>query len=120
MPPRVNLFTARKAFPVSTPFVGGPQSLALFAPSRTAPAAAPLQRRWNSEKKTDLGADAEQPGRMKGPTEDALPHVSEEAAATDRIMSKEKSCDGVPSSPELEQGSPVSEVCVYMCLLLCW
>lgn len=47
---------------------------------------------------------------MKGPTEDALPHVSEEAAATDRIMSKEKSCDGVPSTPELEQGTPISEV----------
>ena len=54
---------------------------------------------------------------MKGPTEDALPHVSEEAAATDRIMSKEKSCDGVPSSPELEQGTPVSEVCLVFFLL---
>lgn len=119
MPPRVNLFTARKAFPVSSPFVGGGRrGGALFAPSRSGAAA----RRWYSEKKTDLGGDPEQPGRMKGPTEDALPHVSEEAAATDRIMSKEKSCDGVPSSPELEQGSPVSEVCIA-CLLVglwCW
>lgn len=59
---------------------------------------------------------------MKGPTEDALPHVSEEAAATDRIMSKEKSCDGVPSTPELEQGTPISEVGILYSMdgYLCW
>lgn len=28
----------------------------------------------------------------------------------DDIMSKEKRCDGIPSSPELEQGTPISEV----------
>ena len=28
----------------------------------------------------------------------------------DRILQKEKSCDGQPSSPELEQGSPVEDV----------
>lgn len=44
------------------------------------------------------------------PTQDQLPHVSEEAAEIDRIMNKEKSCDGQPSSPELEQGTPVEEV----------
>ena len=126
MPPRLKLFTARKAIPVlrsttpSSVTIGGPQrSLSIFAhhhQSSTAPVG--LQRRWNSsgsgsdEKHTVLGG-ASQTGRMKGPTEDALPHASEEAAATDRIMSKEKSCDGVPSSPELEQGTPVSEVCLF-------
>jgi small subunit ribosomal protein S7 len=39
-----------------------------------------------------------------------LPPVSEEAAEIDRIMNKEKKCDGQPASPELEQGTPVSEV----------
>lgn len=50
------------------------------------------------------------PDEQKFPTQDQLPHVSEEAAEMDRIMNKEKSCDGQPASPELEQGTPVEEV----------
>lgn len=52
------------------------------------------------------GNNGEQP---KGPNQDQLPHVSEEAAAIDRIMA-EKRCDGTPATPELEQGSPIDEV----------
>jgi small subunit ribosomal protein S7 len=50
--------------------------------------------------------EEEQP---KGPNEDHLPHVSKEAAQTDRIVGEK--CDGnTPGSPELEQGTPVDEV----------
>ena len=36
----------------------------------------------------------------------------------DDIMSKEKRCDGIPSSPELEQGTPISEVIPFSFLFL--
>lgn len=71
--------------------------------------------------------------KPKGPTQDQLPHVSQEAAAIDKIMHGKK-CDGnAPGSPEIEQGTPVEEVgyihvhvrvCVmlmkrkYICLLI--
>lgn len=42
-------------------------------------------------------------------SKDQLPHVSEEAAAIGKIMG-EKRCDGTPATPELEQGTPVSEI----------
>jgi hypothetical protein len=69
------------------------------------------QQRANSStsdgKPKELPEEPEQP---KGPTQDQLPHVSEEAAAIDKILSGKK-CDGnVPGSPELEQGTPVDEV----------
>lgn len=55
----------------------------------------------------DLPKEAEQP---KGPTQDELPTVSEEAAAIDKIITGKK-CDGnAPGSPELEQGTPIDEV----------
>lgn len=109
MPPRLNLFTAHKA--VSTlrqtaaPSLA-PRSIALPLRIR-AEQSTPAQTRWNSSKpgSKDLGPD-----EQKFPTQDQLPHVSEEAAELDRIMNKEKSCDGQPSSPELEQGTPVEEV----------
>lgn len=71
--------------------------------------AAPVQRRWNSSRDVQDLPPEEEP---KGPTQDQLPHVSEEAAEISRIMNKdkEKQCDGTPSTPELEQGTPVSEV----------
>jgi hypothetical protein len=47
-----------------------------------------------------------------------MPHVSEEAAEVSRIMDKEKRCDGVPSTPELQQGTMVSEVCQQIFLVL--
>lgn len=68
---------------------------------------APVQKRWNSSKGDKKVIP---PDEQKFPTQDPLPHVSEEAAEMDRIMSKEKSCDGQPTAPELEQGTPVSEV----------
>ena len=37
-----------------------------------------------------------------GPNQEQLPHVSEEAAATDKIMGEE--------GPDIEQGTPVQEV----------
>jgi hypothetical protein len=46
---------------------------------------------------------------LNGPNQDRLPHVSEEAAAVDKIIGK--TCDGgSPSTPELEQGTPIDEV----------
>ncbi|GLA24083.1 low-affinity phosphate transporter [Aspergillus niger] len=117
MPPRLNLFTGR-AVPVLR------QSANSSAASRRSfatilntnrPCAASTghglksglsasvrgQRRCNSS-----GSDGQD--RPKGPTEDPLPHVSEEAAEVSKIM--DKKCDGTPASPELEQGSPISEI----------
>lgn len=104
MPPRLNIFTANKA--VSALRQSAVRPVALPPPTRAAQSA-PIQKRWNSSK-----LDRKEPGpdEQKFPTQDQLPHVSEEAAEIDRIMSKEKSCDGQPSSPELEQGTPVEEV----------
>ena len=123
MPPRLNPFTARKAVPVlrssSTPSAR-PSILDLQHRSSNATYVG-LQKRWNSSSGSDgSGGDSsnENPDRLKGPTEDALPHVSEEAAAMDDIMSKEKRCDGIPSSPELEQGTPISEVIPFSFLFL--
>ena len=39
----------------------------------------------------------------KGPNQDQLPHVSEEAAATGKITGE--------GGPDVEQGTPVQEVC---------
>ncbi|PWY85382.1 plasma membrane phosphate transporter Pho87 [Aspergillus eucalypticola CBS 122712] len=117
MPPRLNLFTAR-AVPVLR------QSANSSAASRRSfatilntnrPCAASIghglksglsasvrtQRRCSSS-----GSDGQD--RPKGPTEDPLPHVSEEAAEVSKIM--DKKCDGTPASPELEQGTPISEI----------
>ena len=38
-----------------------------------------------------------------GPNQNQLGHVSEEAAATDRIMGEK--------GPDLDQGTPITEVC---------
>lgn len=122
MPPRLNLFTARKAIPVlrssSTPSVNAWQSIIANLPHRSSNAVG-LQKRWNSSGSDKKQETPEEADRLKGPTEDALPHVSEEAAATDRIMSKEKRCDGIPTTPELEQGTPISEVYFFAILPLC-
>ncbi|PWY82912.1 30S ribosomal protein S7 [Aspergillus heteromorphus CBS 117.55] len=109
MPPRLNLFTAR-AVPVlrssATPSAARRSFTTILNANRPCAATTnglttPLQRRCNSS-----GSDGQ--GRPKGPTEDPLPHVSEEAAEVSKIM--DKKCDGAPSSPELEQGTPVSEI----------
>lgn len=106
MPPRLNLFSANKAVLAlrqqTVPSVAS-RSIALplrFRAEQTTPA----QKRWNSSKKEP------NPDEQVFPTQDQLPHVSEEAAEIDRIMNKEKSCDGQPALPELDQGTPVEEV----------
>jgi small subunit ribosomal protein S7 len=86
MPPRLKLLTYR--------------SLAL----RTKPRATqyfiePLQRRFASDSAKDLPA-AETP---KGPNQEQLPHVSEEAAAMGKVTGE--------TSPDIEEhGTPVQEV----------
>jgi hypothetical protein len=107
MPPRLNLFTAHKAAAaLRQPASFAPRNGASPLRFRTEQSAS-IQTRWNSSKG---GKKVIPPEEQKFPTQDPLPHVSEEAAEVDRIMSKEKSCDGQPTAPELEQGTPVSEV----------
>lgn len=109
MPPRLNLFAAHRAATAlrqSTASSVAPRSAALSLRFR-AEQLAPVQKRWNSSKD---GSKNIQPDEQKFPTQDPLPSVPEEAAEISRIMEKEKSCDGTPSSPELEQGSPVEQI----------
>ncbi|KAJ5824040.1 Sodium/sulfate symporter [Penicillium robsamsonii] len=111
MAPRLNLFTANKAVSAlrqsTTPALSSPRSIA--SPVRfRAVQSLPIQRRWNSSdgpKKVEP-----QPDEQTFPTVDQLPDVTEEANEISRIMDKEKRCDGIPSTPELDQGSPVEEI----------
>ncbi|KAA8648544.1 putative plasma membrane phosphate transporter Pho87 [Aspergillus tanneri] len=119
MPPRLNLFTARATVPVlrqsSTPSGSTVcrrsiiTALNIKKPSTNGlkcslSSSTTAQRRCNSS-----GSDKkDDPDRPKGPTEDTLPHVSQEAAEMARIL--DKKCDGTAASPELEQGTPVSEI----------
>lgn len=71
--------------------------------------------RHNSSKSDEKSIAGQNEGtEAKGPSQDALPAVSEEAAAFEKIAfekSTGKKCDGsAPGSPELEQGTPVDEV----------
>ncbi|KAH3041166.1 hypothetical protein KXW01_002200 [Aspergillus fumigatus] len=104
MPPRINLFTVGKALPGFRPSSSCAVS-SRFSINRThAASTVQAQRRWNSsksEKKDDLDG-------LKGPTEDPLPHVSEEAAQMDKILHGGKY--EAAASPELEQGTPVAEI----------
>lgn len=76
-----------------------------------------IRRQAYSSKQTRAGQEqqlqqqaAEEAEQPKGPTQDTLPDVSNEAAAMDRILSGKK-CDGnAAGSPELEQGTPIDEV----------
>ncbi|KAJ5526759.1 hypothetical protein N7513_010918 [Penicillium frequentans] len=109
MPPRLNLFAANRAVTAlrqSTVSSVGPRNAALSLRFR-AEQLAPVQKRWNSSKD---GSKNIQPDEQQFPTQDPLPSVPEEAAEISRIMEKEKSCDGTPSSPELEQGTPVEQI----------
>jgi len=114
MPPRLNLFSANKALlAVRQPTIPAVASRNIALPLRfRAEQSTPAQKRWNSSKKEP------NPDEQVFPTQDQLPHVSEEAAEIDRIMNKEKSCDGQPSSPELDQGTPVVEVSRAIMLFL--
>lgn len=105
MPPRLNLFTARKAVPIfRQPSL---HNSVLNRPQIGLPC---LNKRYNSSDSKSGDGKNPKSTTHTGPTQDPLPHVSEEAAAVDMIM-HEKKCDGTPTSPELEQGTPVSEVC---------
>ncbi|KAJ6102062.1 hypothetical protein N7486_004489 [Penicillium sp. IBT 16267x] len=109
MPPRLNLFAAHRAATAlrqSTVSSVAPRTAALSLRFR-AEQSALVQKRWNSSKD---GSKNIQPDEQKFPTQDPLPSVTEEAVETARIMEKEKSCDGTPSSPELEQGTPVEQI----------
>ncbi|KAJ6190762.1 Sodium/sulfate symporter [Penicillium mononematosum] len=112
MPPRLNLFTANKAVSAlrqsTTPALSSPRSIA--SPVRLrAVQSLPIQRRWNSSRDGSKKVEP-QPDEQTFPTVDQLPDVSEEASEISRIMDKEKRCDGIPSTPELDQGSPVEEI----------
>ncbi|KAJ5861052.1 uncharacterized protein N7529_008362 [Penicillium soppii] len=111
MTPRLNLFTANKAVSAlrqsTTPALS---SRTLASPARfRAVQSLPLQCRWNSSRDGSKKVEP-QPDEQTFPTIDQLPDVSEEANEISRIMEKEKRCDGVPASPELDQGTPVEEV----------
>ncbi|KAJ5400841.1 hypothetical protein N7465_011330 [Penicillium sp. CMV-2018d] len=112
MAPRLNLFTANKAVSAlrqsTTPVLSSPRSIA--SPVRfRAVQSLPIQRRWNSSRDDSKKVEP-QPDQQTFPTADQLPDVTEEANEISRIMDKEKRCDGIPSTPELDQGTPVEEI----------
>ncbi|KAJ5696768.1 hypothetical protein N7536_007180 [Penicillium majusculum] len=112
MAPRLNLFTANKAVSAlrqsTTPALSSPRSIA--SPVRfRAVQSLPIQRRWNSSRDGSKKVEP-QPDEQTFPTADQLPDVTEEANEISRIMDKEKRCDGIPSTPELDQGTPVEEI----------
>lgn len=86
MPPRLHLFTSRFA--------------ALWAKPRIAQCpVAPIQRRSASDSSKDFPV-AETP---KGPNQEQLPHVSEEAAALGQVTGE--------TAPDIEEhGTPIQEV----------
>ena len=108
MAPKLSLFTANKAASaLRQPSAVAQAQRRVALPLRLREQSALVQKRWNSSQNDKKGLS---PDEQKYPTQDPLPHVNEEATAMDRIMHKEKWCDGQASSPELEQGSPVAEV----------
>jgi small subunit ribosomal protein S7 len=90
MPPRLYLFSAGRALPSASRWTRRSDSgafLASVAPRRTVTA----------DEKPHPSSD-----QPKGPNQDQLPHVSEEAAATGKITGE--------GGPDIEQGTPVEEV----------
>ncbi|KAL2822861.1 putative 30S ribosomal protein S7 [Aspergillus granulosus] len=102
MPPLLNLFAGRTAVPALRVSAAPRRSL-LAGASKSHSALS--QRRWNSS-----GSDSKKETEEAQRAATSMPHVSEEAAEVSRIIEKEKRCDGVPSTPELEQGTMVSEI----------
>jgi hypothetical protein len=88
MPPRLGLFSARSSY------------LKAWAARLTvSPASSqPAHQRWITADEKPLPTN-EQP---KGPNQEQLPHVSEEAAAVEKAMGGE--------GPDIGQGTPVQEV----------
>ena len=116
MPSRLNLLAVNKAATALHHSITASSLQRITLPFRIHPT--PVQIRWNSSQNGNKDIP---PDKMRFPTQDSLPSVSEEAAEISNIIEKEKSCDGQPSSPELEQGSPVFEVSGIsrlLCLLL--
>ncbi|KAL4866890.1 hypothetical protein BDV12DRAFT_187090 [Aspergillus spectabilis] len=108
MPPRLNLFAAKAALRPSSVPSASRRSLTtrLSQGSKLGlQSSIGAQRRCNSS-----GADEKKKIEEAQRAAEPMPHVSEEAAEINKIMDKEKRCDGTPSSPELEQGTPVSEI----------
>ncbi|CAG7923630.1 unnamed protein product [Penicillium olsonii] len=108
MTPRLNLFTARAASALRQSTTPALASRSIASPARFR-AIQPIQCRWNSSRDGSKKVEP-QPDEQTFPTSDQLPDVSEEANEISRIMDKEKRCDGVPSTPELDQGTPVEEI----------
>jgi len=110
MTPRLNIFTANKAVSALRQSTPALSSRTIASPARfRAVQSLPLQCRWNSSRDGSKKVEP-QPDQQAFPTSDQLPDVTEEANEISRIMDKEKRCDGVPSTPELDQGTPVEEV----------
>ncbi|KAJ5893802.1 hypothetical protein N7495_005493 [Penicillium taxi] len=101
MPPRLNLFAAHRAASALRQSTVSSTARSIASPLRIQ--SVPVQKRWNSSKES-------KPEDQKLSTPDSIPSVSEEAAEMARILEKEKGCDGQPTAPELQQGSPVSEI----------
>jgi hypothetical protein len=108
MTPRLNLFTAKAASALRQSTTPAFASRSIVNPVRFR-TLQPIQSRWNSSRDGSKKVEP-QPDEQTFPTADQLPDVTEEANEISRIMEKEKSCDGVPSSPELYHGTPVEEV----------
>ena len=89
MAPRISLFTARSVAFRTKPLI--PQK-------RIAPGPAFLQQQRAA---TD-DALKHDSNEFRGANESQLPHVTEEAAATDKIMGE--------TPPDIDQGTPVQEV----------
>jgi hypothetical protein len=88
MPPRLGLFNARSCYLKAWP------ARLTVSPASSQPA----HQRWITADEKPLPTN-EQP---KGPTQEQLPHVSEEAAAVEKAMGGE--------GPDIGQGTPVQEV----------
>ncbi|EAS33961.3 30S ribosomal protein S7 [Coccidioides immitis RS] len=116
MPPRIKLLAAIRhasSYPISGSArarngviggCGGTKCTSPFAGLISTTQATSYQRRMNSTS-SDSGKDGADEAR--GPNQDQLPHVSEEAAQTAKILNKR--CGDV-GGPELEQGTPVEEI----------
>ncbi|KAJ5347525.1 uncharacterized protein N7506_000778 [Penicillium brevicompactum] len=108
MTPRLNLFTARATSALRQSTTPALPSRSIASPARFR-AVQPIQCRWNSSRDGSKKVEP-QPDEQAFPTVDQLPDVSEEANEISRIIDKEKWCDGVPSTPEMDQGTPVEEI----------
>ncbi|QGA20517.1 hypothetical protein EYB26_008222 [Talaromyces marneffei] len=112
MAPRINLFTARNVLrqqyqSLTITSRQGTQSPINLCSGWSSYMKQNSQRLYSSKSEKNIPEQSEQP---KGPTQDVLPHVSQEAEAIDKIMHGKK-CDGnAPGSPELEQGTPIDEI----------